>query len=52
MWFKELMGLILVKILIVEYIVIGVVFMLHRDFARALYFLSAASISASVLWMK
>jgi hypothetical protein len=40
------------RALIVEYIVIMVVYVVERDWARAAYFLGSAIISLAVLWMK
>lgn len=43
---------IVLRIFIVEYIIIMIIFFFERDYARALYFICAAGIGVSVLWMK
>ena len=46
------MGKILLQVFIVEYFVIALVFLWQRDYARMLYFISAAGISIAVLIME
>jgi hypothetical protein len=46
------MGHLLMKFLIAEYCVVFVAFAYDGNWAKAFYFLSAAGISLSVLWMK
>lgn len=46
------MGDLFVKVMIVEYLVIALVYGLNHNWAKVLYFLSAALISVSVLMMK
>ena len=41
---------VMLKVLIVEYIVIGGVCVLEHNYPKALYWLSAGLISVSVLW--
>jgi hypothetical protein len=46
------MGTTLMKLLIVEYFIIGAAFLIQGDYARALYWLGAIFISFGVLLMK
>ncbi len=46
------MGLTLVKILIVEYFLIMISFILQKDYTRALYFLGAIMLNFGILMMK
>ena len=46
------MGNILLKVLIVEYIVVAIAYILQRDFCRFFYFIGATIISLSVLFMQ
>jgi len=40
----------MMKVLIVEYIIIGAVCLFEKDFPKAMYWISAGLISVSVLW--
>ncbi len=46
------MGKTLMLFLIAEYIVLGLVFLFQKDYARALYWLGAIILSVGVLGMK
>lgn len=46
------MGGWLLTVLIAEYVIIAVVYLVERDYPKALYFTGAIILSLGVLWMK